>query len=81
MIAVYKLDECSNVLCVVDRVNLLYCRNTISLEKGIEELRELEIAIHSTTQMSSQQCRYLDEIKTDKFNSKDKLRDPTLIRA
>jgi len=26
-----------------------------SLEKGIEELRELEIAIHSTTQMSSQQ--------------------------
>lgn len=25
-----------------------------SLEKGIEELRELEIAIHSTTQMSSQ---------------------------
>ena len=50
-----------------------------SLEKGIEELRELEIAVHSTTQMSSQQCRYLDEIKTDKFNSKDKLRDPTLI--
>ena len=25
----------------------------------------------STTQMSSQQCKYLDEIKTDKFNSKD----------
>ena len=42
-----------------------------SLEKGIEELRELEIAIHSTTQMSSRQCKYLDEIKTDKFNSKD----------
>ena len=26
-----------------------------SLEKGIVELRELEIAVHSTTQMSSQQ--------------------------
>ena len=25
--------------------------------------------------------KYLDEIKTDKFNSKDKLRDPTLIRV
>jgi hypothetical protein len=51
-------DECSNVLCVVDRVNLSYCRNTISLEKGIVELRELEIAVHSTTQMSSQQDDY-----------------------
>jgi hypothetical protein len=51
-------DAVSNGRCVVDRVNLSYCRNTISLEKGIVELRELEIAVHSTTQMSSQQDDY-----------------------
>ena len=32
---------------------------------------------YNTNEFSA--SRYLDEIKTDKFNSKDKLRDPTLI--
>jgi hypothetical protein len=45
-----------------------------SLEKGIVELRELEIAIHSTTQMSSQQVVTL--VRKPEVN---KLRDPTLI--
>ena len=56
-----------------------------SLEKGIEfgkqenqmQLIQLAKSLLNTNEFSA--SRYLDEIKTDKFNSKDKLRDPTLI--
>ena len=40
------------------------------------QLMQLAKSLLNTNEFSA--SRYLDEIKTDKINSKDKLRDPTL---